>query len=85
MDLIIICTIYGVTKISKLSLKFNEIIEVYEKKWNFKKQTNIHLVELEDETKTGDLIIFYNKVFIKFLRDYLKPGTSNMNTNSSNS
>ncbi|KAJ4778883.1 Retinoblastoma-related protein [Rhynchospora pubera] len=79
IDHIILCSIYGVSKISKLSLTFKEIILNYRKQPQCKSQVFrsvfVHWSSRSNTGKTGvehvDIITFYNEVFVPSVKPLL--------------
>ncbi|XP_078175656.1 retinoblastoma-related 1 isoform X1 [Carex rostrata] len=79
IDQIILCSIYGVSKISNLSLTFKEIIFNYRKEPQCKSQSFrsvfIHWPSRSNTGKTGveyvDIITFYNEVFVPTVKPLL--------------
>ncbi|KAF8653854.1 hypothetical protein HU200_061983 [Digitaria exilis] len=87
IDQIILCSIYGVAKISQLDLSFKEIIFGYRKQPQCKPQVfrsvYVHWPPRSRNGKTGedhvDIITFYNEVFIPAVKPLLVevgPGAS---------
>ncbi|CAD6245819.1 unnamed protein product [Miscanthus lutarioriparius] len=87
IDQIILCSIYGVAKISQLELSFKEIIFGYRKQPQCKPQVfrsvYVHWPPRSRNGKTGedhvDIITFYNEVFIPAVKPLLVevgPGAS---------
>ncbi|XP_035817124.1 retinoblastoma-related protein 3 isoform X2 [Zea mays] len=87
IDQIILCSIYGVAKISQLELSFKEIIFGYRKQPQCKPQVfrsvYVHWPPRSRNGKTGedhvDIITFYNEVFIPAVKSLLVevgPGAS---------
>ncbi|XP_062195758.1 retinoblastoma-related protein 3-like isoform X2 [Phragmites australis] len=87
IDQIILCSIYGVSKISQLELSFKEIIFGYRKQPQCKPQVfrsvYVHWPPRSRNGKTGedhvDIITFYNEVFIPSVKPLLVevgPGAS---------
>ena len=74
MDQIIICTIYGVCKAKNLNVTFNNLISKYTEFYNDNGRL-FRCVRLEG-TNTGDIIRFYNEVFVKYMKNYLMALTS---------
>lgn len=72
LDQLIFCTIYCVTKIFKVSLKFQEIINKFQELplANKGKLNEIVYEVLLDGGSKGDLIEFYNKVYIAKLKGF---------------
>ncbi|OEL36267.1 Retinoblastoma-related protein 3 [Dichanthelium oligosanthes] len=79
IDQIILCSIYGVAKISQLELSFKEIIFGYRKQPQCKPQVfrsvYVHWPPRSRNGKTGedhvDIITFYNEVFIPAVKPLL--------------
>ncbi|KAG8048109.1 hypothetical protein GUJ93_ZPchr0008g13043 [Zizania palustris] len=79
IDQIILCSIYGVAKISQLALTFKEIIFGYRKQSQCKPQVfrsvYVHWASRSRNGKTGeehvDIITFYNEVFIPTVKPLL--------------
>ncbi|KAM0862260.1 hypothetical protein ACQ4PT_045381 [Festuca glaucescens] len=79
IDQIILCSIYGVAKISKLALTFKEIIFSYRKQPHCKPQVfrsvYVHWPSRSRSGKIGadhlDIITFYNEVFIPTVKPLL--------------
>jgi len=81
VDVIVMCSLYAVSKITKEQLKFNDIAAFYRD--IFQRKAN-HLYDIEENLSRvyleghcyGDIIEFYNRSFIKrfrsFLLEYLK-------------
>lgn len=71
MDQVIICTMYGVCKAKNLNVTFNNLIAKYTEYYNDNgrlfRQVRI------DQNSTGDIIRFYNEVYIKYMKTYLMP------------
>ncbi|XP_035822617.1 retinoblastoma-related protein 3 isoform X3 [Zea mays] len=87
IDQIILCSIYGVAKISQLQLSFKEIVFGYRKQPQCKPQVfrsvYVHWPPTSHNGKTGedhvDIITFYNEVFIPAVKPLLVevgPGAS---------
>jgi hypothetical protein len=74
MDQIIICTIYGVCKAKGLNVTFNNLISKYTEFYNDNGRL-FRCVRLEGST-TGDIIRFYNDIFVKYMKNYLMSLTS---------
>ncbi|KAI3820784.1 hypothetical protein L1987_08332 [Smallanthus sonchifolius] len=77
IDQIILCSFYGVAKISQLNLTFKEIIYYYRKQPKYKPQV-FRVVFVDDRStartngKTDiDIIMFYNEIFIPAVRPLL--------------
>lgn len=73
LDQLIFCTIYSVTKVFKEALKFQEIINKFQELplTNSGKLNEIVYDVLLDNGAKGDLIEFYNKVYITKLKEFL--------------
>lgn len=69
MDQVIICTMYGVCKAKNLNVTFNNLISKYTEYYNDNGRL-FRYVHLEGNT-TGDIIRFYNEVYVKFMKNYL--------------
>ncbi|THU68115.1 hypothetical protein C4D60_Mb08t00490 [Musa balbisiana] len=94
IDQLILCSFYGVAKISQLSLTFKEIIYNYRKQPQCKPQVFrsvfVHWSSTNRNGKTGeehvDIITFYNEVFIPSVKPLLVelgPGGVNNRSNRS--
>ncbi|KAJ8466552.1 hypothetical protein OPV22_029104 [Ensete ventricosum] len=94
IDQLILCSFYGVAKISQLSLTFKEIIYNYRKQPQCKPQVFrsvfVHWPSTSRNGKTGeehvDIITFYNEVFIPSVKPLLVelgPGGVNNRSNRS--
>ncbi|KQJ99190.1 hypothetical protein BRADI_3g41630v3 [Brachypodium distachyon] len=92
IDQIILCSIYGVAKISQLSLTFKEIIFSYRKQPQCKLQVFrsvfVHRPSRSRTGKTGedhvDIITFYNEVFIPTVKPLLVDLGSGASPNKNN-
>jgi retinoblastoma-associated protein len=62
IDQIIMCTLYGICKLNRIEVTFRVIIEKYMKQPQA--NTRVYRVVLLNENATGDIIKFYNAVFI---------------------
>ncbi|KAL6900705.1 hypothetical protein ACP4OV_005381 [Aristida adscensionis] len=79
IDQIILCSIYGVAKVSQMELSFKEIIFSYRKQPQCKPQVfrsvYVHWPPRSRNGKTGethvDIITFYNEVFIPAVKPFL--------------
>ncbi|GJD08967.1 Retinoblastoma-associated protein [Galdieria sulphuraria] len=76
VDVIVMCALYAVSKITKEQLKFNDIAafyrDIFQRKANhlFDIEENLSRVYLEGH-HYGDIIEFYNRDFIKHFRNFL--------------
>ncbi|GJQ11640.1 hypothetical protein GpartN1_g3431.t1 [Galdieria partita] len=76
VDVIVMCALYAVSKITKEQLKFNDIAAFYRE--IFQRKAN-HLFDIEENLSRvyldghyyGDIIEFYNRDFIKHFRNFL--------------
>jgi retinoblastoma-like protein 1 len=92
IDQIILCSIYGVAKISQLALTFKEIIFGYRKQSQCKPQVfrsvYVHWASRSRNGKTGedhvDIITFYNEVFIPTVKPLLVELGSGTSPNKKN-
>ncbi|XP_040383154.1 retinoblastoma-related protein 1 [Oryza brachyantha] len=92
IDQIILCSIYGVAKISQLALTFKEIIFGYRKQSQCKPQVfrsvYVHWASRSRNGKTGeehvDIITFYNEVFIPTVKPLLVELGSGASPNKKN-
>uniref|UniRef100_A0A0D9XA92 Retinoblastoma-related protein 1 n=1 Tax=Leersia perrieri TaxID=77586 RepID=A0A0D9XA92_9ORYZ len=92
IDQIILCSIYGVAKISQLALTFKEIIFGYRKQSQCKPQVfrsvYVHWPPRSRNGKTGeehvDIITFYNEVFIPTVKPLLVELGSGASPNKKN-
>ncbi|KAF0900005.1 hypothetical protein E2562_026247 [Oryza meyeriana var. granulata] len=92
IDQIILCSIYGVAKISQLALTFKEIIFGYRKQSQCKPQVfrsvYVHWASRSRNGKTGeehvDIITFYNEVFIPTVKHLLVELGSGASPNKKN-
>jgi len=69
VDQVLMATLYGVCRVNHLSVTFKSIIE----KYNIQPQSSAKIyrdVLLQDETK-GDIITFYNNVYIPVMQQFL--------------
>ncbi|KAJ7517798.1 hypothetical protein O6H91_21G040500 [Diphasiastrum complanatum] len=77
IDQLILCCIYGVCKVSKLNLTFKEIIYQYRKLPQCKPQVFRNVfIDLQqpgrrDGHETGDIIRFYNEIFVPSTKCFL--------------
>ena len=78
MDQIIICTIYGVCKAKNLNVTFNNLISKYTEFYNDNGRM-FRCVRLEGST-TGDIIRFYNDIYVRYMKNYLMSLTSKSGT-----
>ena len=69
MDQIIICTIYGVCKAKNLNVTFNNLIAKYTEFYNDNGRI-FRQARLEGNT-SGDIIRFYNEIYVKYMKTYL--------------
>ena len=71
LDQLIMCSVYAACKISQMSIKFQDIMKYY----RMSKSTNSSLVYrsvlLSDSDHRGDLISFYNQVYVKKVKNYI--------------
>lgn len=76
VDVIVMCSLYAVSKVAQEHLKFNDIAafyrQIFQRKGNhlFDIEENLCRVYLE-ENSYGDIIEFYNRNFIKHFRSFL--------------
>ena len=70
---IILCTFYGVCKINTLEqeIKFQTIIQTYKEMLRGASADIVHQIPLADEHKRGDIIQFYNKVYLPTMKQHL--------------
>ena len=67
VDQILMCCLYSVCKISRINLKFQEIINVYQRNGSFFTKSLFNSVIFECSLEDGeivDIITFYNRMFI---------------------
>jgi Retinoblastoma-associated protein B domain/Retinoblastoma-associated protein A domain/Domain of unknown function (DUF3452) len=76
MDQIIICTIYGVCKAKNLNVTFNNLIAKYTEYYNDNGKI-FRQARLEGNS-TGDIIRFYNEIYVKYMKTYLMALSKNM-------
>jgi hypothetical protein len=69
MDQVIICTMYGVCKAKNLNVTFNNLITKYTEYYNDNGRI-FRNVRLENSSN-GDIIRFYNEVYVKYMKNYL--------------
>lgn len=86
LDNTILCVLYGVAKVMRLKpeVSFKKIIAAH-KKCNGAKLEIIRHVVLANSNERGDVIQFYNKVFIPKMKSYLLSLTSKVEESSSSS
>ncbi|MFS7952055.1 putative transcription repressor RB family [Helianthus anomalus] len=80
IDQIVLCCLYGVAKVSQLSLTFKEICHGYRKQPNYEPRV-IRLVYVDNTTSSRsnvktrqnhvDIIMFYNEVFLPAVKPLL--------------
>lgn len=73
IDQMILCSIYGVSKVLQVPIKFQEIIAKYQEVNAAKKTIAnelIYRVTIDNGTK-GDLIMYYNVVFVNRMKSFL--------------
>jgi transcription initiation factor TFIIIB Brf1 subunit/transcription initiation factor TFIIB len=70
MDQIIVCTIYGVCKAKQLHITFNSLIARYTELCSDPGHI-FRLVRLDESGNSGDIIKFYNTVFILHMKNFL--------------
>lgn len=75
IDQIILCSLYGIAKISQLNLTFKEIIFNYRKQPHCKQQVFRNVYVERRQAKSGpdhvDIITFYNEMFIPSVKPLL--------------
>jgi len=70
IDQVIMCILYGVCKINRITITFKQIIEKYLGQPQANSQT-FRLVRLTGATKFGDIIKFYNSIFLTSVESFL--------------
>jgi hypothetical protein len=70
VDQIIVCTIYGVCKAKQLHITFNSLIARYTELCSDPGHI-FQLVRLDESGNSGDIIKFYNTVFILHTKNFL--------------
>jgi len=79
LDQMLMCSIYGACKATGLSIKFQDIMKHYRliNDWNSTEANGsissqiYRSIRIDDETNRGDLIMFYNQVFLRKLKIYI--------------
>ena len=70
MDQIVISTIYGVCRAKNLNVTFNSLITKYTEFYSDSGKL-FRQVRIDDMNTTGDIIQFYNEVFVRHMKNYL--------------
>jgi len=71
LDQVILCTVYSVCKLNRLKqLSFKTINDRYSELYNEDNAKVLRFVRLDGDT-TGDIIKFYNQVYIQLMKQYL--------------
>lgn len=88
IDCILLCTIYAVCKVNELphEVKFKHVIAHYKRKV-FRKNQVIHNILLRSPDIRGDIIQFYNQVFVNQMKNIIlqfKPFSSRARSLSAN-
>jgi retinoblastoma-like protein 1 len=73
IDQLILCSIYGVCKVNKANVTFKKCIEHYSKQPQCKRQVfcNVLLEVRPKGQEIGDIIKFYNQIFVPATKQYL--------------
>jgi retinoblastoma-like protein 1 len=87
VDQIILSSLYGVCKVHQIGVTFREIVHHYSKQTQCKQEVYRAVVlsqtypELQVE-ETGDIILFYNRVFVRVVQNELLNLLSNTNASA---
>lgn len=81
MDQVIICTIYGVCKAKNLNVTFNALIAKYTECYNDQGKI-FRNVKLDGINNIGDIIKFYNDIYVTHLKANLLAISKNVPANS---
>jgi hypothetical protein len=71
IDQLIICSFFVMSKKEKLPTKFLDIVEAYRSVNEHTKEAHEDIFRVNDGKETVSLIVYYNKTFVKELRDFI--------------